>query len=331
MRICVYGAGAIGGHLAAKLAAAGNEVSVVARGANLAAIRQKGILLRQGGQPAIHARVKASDNPADLGGQDYVIVTLKANALPALAGNVQPLLNADTGVVFAQNGIPWWYAIGLSKARPAPPDLDRLDPGGALRKSVGDGRVIGAVIFSANTLVEPGVVQNATPGRNMLTVGAPDDARSERIRALRSLLAAADVHSPECGDIRQAVWSKLLLNLSTATLCMLSGGTVADVRSAPALVELDERIAAEGRAIALAHGIDPAGAPQRPGGGHSAGQVVHKPSMIQDYELGRPMEVEAQLAAPLAFARAAGVAAPILEALVALVAHRAAAKGLYRV
>jgi 2-dehydropantoate 2-reductase len=172
-------------------------------------------------------------------------------------------------------------------------------------------------------------VQNVTAGRNMLVVGAPDDRSTPQVEALRKTLIASDLHSPPCRDIREAVWSKLLLNFSTGTLCLLSGGTVAEVRRNPGLAALNERIGAEGLAIALAHGVDPAGAPPRPGGGHSSGQIAHKPSLIQDYELGRPMEVEAQLAAPLAFARAAGVAAPTLEALVALVAYRAAAKGLY--
>jgi 2-dehydropantoate 2-reductase len=233
-------------------------------------------------------------------------------------------------VVFAQNGIPWWYGTGLSSALPQPPDLSRLDPGGALQQAVKPERIVGAVIYSANELVEPGVVQNHTPGRNMLTVGETDDRSSFRINELRQVLEKAGMHSPACADIRQAVWSKLLLNLSTSTLCLLSGGTVADVRGDPGLSKINELIAKEGRAIAAAHGIDPAGAPERPGGGHGSGKISHKPSMIHDYELGRPMEIESQLAAPLAFGRQANIATPALEALVALVVHKAAAKGLYR-
>jgi 2-dehydropantoate 2-reductase len=143
------------------------------------------------------------------------------------------------------------------------------------------------------------------------------------------VLEKAGMHSPECKDIRQALWGKLLLNMGTSTLCLLSGGTVADVRGDPGLIALAGRISAEARAIALAYGINPAGAPERPGGGYGSGRIVHKPSMIQDYEAGRPMEVEAQLATPLAFGRAAGVPTPTLDALVGLVAYKAAAKGLY--
>jgi 2-dehydropantoate 2-reductase len=330
MRICIYGAGAVGGHLAAKLAAAGNEVSIVARGPNLLAIQTNGVRLRHG-ERELHAKVKAAEDASQLGPQDFVIVTLKANALSAVSERIHHLFKSDTAVVFAQNGIPWWYAYGLSKARPAPPDLSRLDPGGLLKKAIPAQRIVGAVIYSANALIAPGVVHNYTPGRNMLTVGETDDGESQRIALLRKALEEADMHSPACGDIRQALWSKLLLNLSTSTLCLLSGGTVADVRGDPALIRVNERINAEGRAIALAHGIDPSGAPERPGGGHGSGRIGHKPSMIQDYELGRPMEIEAQLATPLAFGRAAGVATPTLDALVALAAYKAAAKGLYAV
>ena len=135
--------------------------------------------------------------------------------------------------------------------------------------------------------------------------------------------------SPPAPDIRAAIWAKLLQNLGNSTLCTLTGATVAEVRSDPEIVKLAARIAAEGRAVAQAHGIDLEAAPQRPGGGHSSGMPVHKPSMLQDYERGRPMEIASQLATPLAFGRAAGVPTPALETLVALVACKAAAKGLF--
>jgi 2-dehydropantoate 2-reductase len=300
----------------------------VARGANLLALQTNGIRLRHG-EREIAGALRASDEPAQLGRQDAVIVTLKANALGAAAGGIGALLGPDTAVLFAQNGIPWWYDLGLSPSLPRPPDLARLDPGGLVRRAVPGRNVVAAVVYSANAVVAPGVVHNYTPGRNMLTIGEVDDRESPRIRALRQALDAADMHSPPCRDIRQAIWGKLLLNLGTSTLCLLSGGTVADVRGDPGLQETIARVQAEGAAIARAHGIDPSGAPERPGGGRSAGPIAHKPSMVQDYELGRPMEVEAQLAMPVAFGRAARVATPTLDALVALVAYRAAAKGLY--
>jgi len=337
-RICVFGAGAIGGHLAAKFAAAGHEVSVVARGANLAAIRKNGVALREGAQPearTIAGRVRASDRASEFGAQDVVFVTTKATALPGLAPEVSALSDSDTAFVFVQNGIPWWYATGLSTLRPRPPELSRLDPAGALARAIGPKRVIGAVVYSSNVLAEPGVVVNHTAGRDMLVVGEVDDRPSGRVDALRALLAAAGMHSPPTGDIRQSVWDKLLLNFGSS-LCVPLGEPISALASDPALRAVRELIVAEGRAIARAHGVSLEDVPRRPGGGPSAGASVntagataHKPSMLQDYELGRPMEVDAILAMPCAFARAGGVPAPALETVHALIARLAARKGLY--
>jgi 2-dehydropantoate 2-reductase len=324
MRICVFGAGAVGGHVAAKLAAAGHDVSVVARGAHLEAMRAKGITLVHGAD-TIRGRVRTSDP----GLQDYVFVTLKANALDAFADAARQLVGEETAVVFAQNGIPWWYGVGLSKDRPEPPDLGTLDPGSRLRNVLQKNQIIGCVVYSANEVREPGVIVNNVPGNNMLVVGQAVDSESEKVRTLRKVLTDSDLYSPPTQDIRSSVWAKLVQNLSTAALCTLLGATVREVRADAALAELSRRLAAEARAIAAAHGIDPERAPTRPGGGQSSGAISHKPSMLQDYERGRPMEIEALLVAPLAFARAAGVAAPTLETVVPLVVFKAAAKGLY--
>jgi 2-dehydropantoate 2-reductase len=324
MRICIFGAGAVGGHLAAKFAARGHDVSVVARGAHLEAMRDKGITLIHGNH-TIHGRVRTS-NP---GLQDFVFVTLKANALANFAGAAAPLLRQDTGVVFAQNGIPWWYGIGLRAGRPQPPDLGRLDPQGKLANAIPLQNIIGGVVYSANEVREPGVIVNNVPGNNMLVVGEADDRNSEKVVALRRLLDDADLYSPPTSDIRQAVWGKLVQNLSTAALCTLVGATVKEVREDARLAELSRMLAAEARAIAQAHGVDPAGAPSRPSGGQSSGAIAHKPSLLQDYERGRPMEIDALLVTVREFARAAGIAAPTLDAIVPLVVYKAAAKGLY--
>ena len=325
MRICVFGAGAVGGHLAAKLAAAGHEVSVVARGAHLEAMRRGGLRLLHG-----EREIRGSVRAAELGPQELVVVTTKANALPAFARAAGALLGAGTAVVFAQNGIPWWYAVGLAPARPRPPELSRLDPEGLLAKAIEPRRILGGVVYSANDLVEPGVVRNHTPGNNMLVVGEPDDADSPRIRTLRKVLEESGLSSPAAADIRQAVWNKLVINLASGTVCLLAGCTVGEMRGDAKLAEIAKRVGAEGRAIAAAHGVDAEKAPPRPSGGHAAGAIGHKPSILQDYEAGRPMEIEAQLVAPLAFARVAGTATPVLDALIPLAVHKAAAKGLYR-
>lgn len=330
MRIAIYGAGAVGGHLAARLGAAGHDISVVARGAQLQALREKGIRLVHGAQTIV-SRVRAAERAADLGPQQAVFVALKANALASIAAALPALLGEDTAVVFAQNGIPWWYGAGLSAARAATlPDLSRLDPGGALARALPASAIVGAVIYSANDLVEPGVVVNNTVGNNMLVIGEANDASTPRIKALRGILEQAGMASPATSDIRQAVWNKLVMNLGTSTLSVLTGTAIGAMRVQPAMRDLLARLSAEGRAIARAHGVDPDAAPQRPAGGHGSGAIAHKTSMLQDYERGRPMEVEAQLMAPLAFARAAGVETPVLDTLVPIAAFKAAEKGLYR-
>jgi 2-dehydropantoate 2-reductase len=325
VRICIFGAGAVGGHLAAKLAAAGNDVCVVARGAHLEAMRAGGVTLLHGEQ-TIRGQVRASDRATQLGAQDVVLVTLKANLLPVFARDAASLLGPETAVAFVQNGIPWWYGQGLSGKLP---DFSRLDPGGELARAVSPERVIGAVVFSANEVDAPGVIRNLVPGRNMLVVGEPNDQESPRIKALRKTLDTAGMPSPLCKDIRQAIWSKLVLNLGTSILCTLTGETVGGVRGDAALSAIANRLKAEGQAIAAAYGVPAEGAPERPGGGQGSGQIAHKPSMMQDYERGRPMEIDAQIMMPLEFARTAGVAAPTLEALAPLLAHKARLKKLY--
>lgn len=324
MKICVFGAGAVGGHFAAKLAARGHEVSVVARGAHLQAMQAKGITLVHGND-TIHGRVRAVDRAAALGVQDFVFVTLKANLLGAFAEQAAPLLGPGTGVVFAQNGIPWWYAIGLAPNRPKPPAL----AGAGLEKLVDKSQLIGGVVYSANEVREPGVIVNNVPGNNMLVVGQVDDSDSPSIKGLRNALNEADLYSPPTGDIRQVVWAKLVQNLSTAALCTLTGGTVKEVRGDPGLAEVSKSLAHEAKLITRAHGVDAEKAPARPSGGQSAGAIAHKPSLLQDYERGRPMEIDALLTAPVGFARAAGVPAPTLEAIAALVVFKARGKGLY--
>jgi 2-dehydropantoate 2-reductase len=328
MKICIFGAGAVGGHVAAKLAAGGHDVSVIARGAHLEALRNKGITLLHGSD-TIRGRVRALADTSTLGLQDFVFVTLKANALGDFAAGAAPLLGRDTGVVFGQNGIPWWYGIGLSPSRPAPPDLSKLDPGARLQKLLRPEQIIGGVVYSANEVREPGVIVNNVPGNNMIVVGRADDAQSALLLSLRKVLEDNDISSPPTTDIRTAVWAKIVQALGTGALCTLTEAAIAAVRASASLSQLAKRLGDEARAIARAHGVDPDAAPKRPGGGQTSGLIAHKPSILQDYERGRPMEVEAQLIATLAFARVANVAVPALETVVPLVAFKASARGLY--
>ncbi|UUX94002.1 ketopantoate reductase family protein [Aquabacterium sp. J223] len=329
MRICVYGAGAIGGHLATKLAAAGHDTSVIVRGTHLAAIRAHGGLTLRIGERRLFGPLTASQNAADFGPQDVVIATVKATALPDFADAVGPLLGPDTMVVFVQNGIPWWYANGLSSARPSPPDLSRLDPGGKLAHAIAPERVIGATIYTSNEVVAPGVIENDSATANTLIVGEPDDAQSERVQRLRAALAAADVASPATHDIRATLWRRLLVNIAGSVVSSIIEQPVGPSRADPAIRQLFARLTAEGTAVAAAHGVDVAEGTVPPGAPHEF-PPQHKPSIFQDYERRRPMEIEAILKAPLAFARAAGIDAPALEVITALAAHRAAKHGLYQ-
>jgi len=322
MRICIFGAGAVGSHLAVRLALAGHDVSCVMRGAHLAAAKAKGLTLRVG-DAGFPARVKASDDPAALGPQDLVISTLKANSLGSLVTGLPPLLRDDTAVVFAQNGIPWWYDIGLAPDHPPPPDLGFLDPGGRLRSVVARERIIGGVIFSSNEIIAPGIVVNASPERNMLLVGECDDRPTERIERLRAVLKEASIDSPPTKRIREAIWSKLLTNMSMSVLCLLTGQTARAVRDDPALRDVVPRLLDEANAVAQSCYPDVKRLTR------TGPAPDHKPSILQDYELGRAMEIDALVKAPAAFARAAGLDTPMLDLMAALAICQARDKGLY--
>ena len=317
MRICIFGAGAVGGHIAARLAAAGNDVSVVARGAHLQAMRSRGLKLLHGDE-TILGRVRAAETARELGQQDAVFVTLKANLLPAFAEQAPALLGSATAVVFVQNGIPWWYDARLT----------RLDPDGRLARAVAPERIVGGVAYSANEIVEPGVIENHVPGNNMIVIGRADRAETPLVQRLRQALEQAGMSSPPLEDIRQSIWSKLAQNLWTSTLCTLTGCTVRELQDYPEVKAVAGRAAEEAGAIARALGVAVERAPKRPSGKASSG-AAHKPSMLQDYERGRPMEVEAQLLAPLELARMEKVHTPVLDIVVPLVAAKAAAKGLF--
>ena len=322
MRICIFGAGAVGSHLALRLARAGNEVCCVMRGPHLAAVRNNGLTLRVGGDE-LKAKIEASDNPADLGPQDLVISTLKATGVAALATGAKPLLGDDTAIVFAQNGIPWWYDIGLPGDHPPTPDLSFLDPGGALRAAIPKERIVGGVIFSSNEVIAPGVVENLSPERNMLLVGECDDREGERIARLRSVLEAAQFASSPVARIRETIWSKLLTNMSMSILCLLTGQTARAVRDEPALKDVIPHLLDEANAIAQSC------YPNVKRVTRTGPAPNHKPSILQDYELGRAMEIDALVRAPAAFARAANLSTPMMDLMGALAIQRARDKGLY--
>jgi 2-dehydropantoate 2-reductase len=255
LRICIFGAGAGGGHFAVRLQQAGHEVCVVARGKHLAAIRRDGIRLFIG-REQLRASPIASEEPADLGLQDLVVVTVKATALARVADRMAPLIGPKTMVLFTQNGIPWWYPIGLSPAAPTPPRLASFDLAGHFLELVPAQQILGGVIYSANEVLEPGVVRNNSPGGNRIEIApiatAPDSALDE----VRAAFTDGGVASPVVEDIRRAVWRKVLLNMSASGIALVTGNQASIVRRDEALGGVYTRVVMEGLATAAAHGFD---------------------------------------------------------------------------
>lgn len=324
-RICVFGAGAIGGHLAARLARGRAEVSVVARGAHLAAIRADGLTVRAP-DGEIRVRLAATENPAELGPQDAVLVTAKAPALPELAAGLAPLLGPATPVVFVTNGIPWWYFHrhgGVHDGR----RLARLDPDDVLLRAVGLDRAVGAVVHSACEVVAPAVVQ-VDSSRNLLILGEIDGVDRPRLHAIVGFLRAGGMAAEVTGRIRDAVWTKLVGNLCGGPMGVLTQALPSETFADPVCEAAMCAVVAEGQAIARALGA--AAAIDLEAQIASGKLSRHKTSIQQDLERGRPMEVDARLTVPMELGRLAGVATPTLDLIVALVRHRARSAGLYR-
>ncbi len=325
MKICVYGAGAIGGHLASRLHRGGADVSVVARGPHLAAIQTRGLTVHAvDGTHTAHLR--ATDDPAALGPQDAVFVTVKAPALPQIAAGIAPLLGPQTAVVFVMNGIPWWYFDRLPGPH-AGKSLPRIDPGDVLRTALGPGRAIGGVVYSASGVLEPGVIEVEQP-KSRFILGEPDGTLSDRVLALTDLISKGGVSGEPVADIRTEIWNKLISNLAGGSLAVLAGNAPQTVYTEPATKQASLAAMREATLVAQALGANPT--TNHEARIASQASMAHKPSILQDLEAGRPMEIDGMFDAPLALARMAGVATPTLDLLVALCKLRAESSGLYQ-
>lgn len=325
MRICIFGAGSVGGYLAAFLARGGNEVSVVARGAHLDAIRSNGLTVETPHETVV-ARVAASDDPADLGPQDAVLVTVKAPALPSVAAGIAPLLGAETPVAFVMNGIPWWY-FHAHGGRLEGRQLPRLDPGDALRRAVGPERALGGIFWSACSMPAPGVVRLLSGAGRGTVLGEPTGQITSRIQALAGAFQAAALPVAVSSDIRTLIWQKLAFNLSAGPMCVLTETAVRDTHEEAALIACSRRMVTEAEAVAKAMGITL---------DLDIVQIVatnmklaHRPSILQDLQAGRPMEVDALYSVPLEMARMVGVPTPTLDLMASLIKVKARARGLY--
>ncbi|HEY9248660.1 MAG TPA: 2-dehydropantoate 2-reductase [Rariglobus sp.] len=318
MKICVFGAGAVGGHLAAKLARGGLDVSIVARGPHLQAVQRDGLTLKTAQGP-FTVRVRASDKPAELGPQDVVITAMKAHSLPLAAGGLQSLLGPDTPVIYVVNGVPWWYFHG-DRGPLGGQQIERLDPGGALANEIGVARAIGAVIRSPNEVVQPGVIESRSEA-NSLVLGELDGTLTPRLKQLCEVLGAHYGAVTPTTDIRTAVWEKLVLNVVTSPMACLALASSRDIANDPELVKLYRKLVQECVAVAARLNVSIKPDVEKlltEGRAHA-----HRPSMLQDLLAGRPLELDAQLLAVQDIARLLGADVPNMDALFALLNVRA--------
>ncbi|MFM7420710.1 MAG: 2-dehydropantoate 2-reductase [Alphaproteobacteria bacterium] len=323
MKICIFGAGAIGGLMGAKLAAKGDvDVTFIARGPHLAAMRENGVkLISEGTEQIVHPRCVATAEEA--GPQDYVLVTLKAHSLPSAAKQMQPLLGPDTAIVSAVNGIPWWYFHGIGGAYEGR-IVQSVDPDGQVSALLPPSRAIGCIVYPAAEVIAPGVIDHSYGDR--FSLGEPDGSRSPRAQALSEALIAAGFKAPVRPKIRDELWVKLWGNmafnpisaLTTATLDVLTADE--GQRGVARAMMLEGQRVAEALGVRFAIDVD-----KRIAGAAEVG--AHKTSMLQDLERGRPMEIEALLGAVVELADWVGEAAPISRSVLALVRARARAAG----
>jgi 2-dehydropantoate 2-reductase len=324
MKLCIYGAGAIGGYMAAKLARAGADVSLVARGPHLEAIQDNGLTLIEEGE-TWRVPVRAAADPAALGPQDTVVITLKAHSVPAAVAPMQPLLGPDTTVVMGVNGVPWWYFYRLG----GPHDGRRLhtvDPGDVQWDGIGPQRVLGCVVYPAAEVVEPGVIRHVEGNR--FSLGEPSGEKSERAEALSRLLGAAGLRAPVRPRIRDEIWVKLWGNLSFNPISALTHATLDVLCTDPGTRAVARGMMLEAQAIAETLCVKfPIDVERRIDGGAAVG--AHKTSMLQDLERGRPMEIDALVTAVREMGRLVGIPTPTIDTVLALIRLRARVAGLY--
>jgi 2-dehydropantoate 2-reductase len=319
MKICIYGAGAIGAYLGAQLATTGCEVSFIARGPHLAAMRKNGLTLRIGDDEK-NIAVNCTDNPAELGTQDYVILTLKAHSVAAIVDQLTPLLGPQTAVVTAQNGILWWYFHAL----PGPWEnhhLESADPDQLIWNAIGPERVIGCVVYPSCEILEPGVVQHISGNRFML--GEPDGSKSDRVLKLAQAMTEAGLKAPVRKKIRDDIWFKLLGNATFNPISVLTGATLEQMGTDQEIRNIIRQMMTEAQEVAARLGVKFAmSIEKRIDGGAAVG--AHKTSMLQDLEAGRPLELDALVASVTEMGRLVDAPTPTLDTMLALVALKTA-------
>ena len=328
-KICIYGAGAIGGWLGARLAAQGGAVSAVARGATLAALRTHGLRLREAGADGAVAErafaVQASDSPFDLGPQDLVIVAVKAPAMAEVARAIAPLLGPDTAVLTARNGVPWWFLQGFGGPL-AGTRLESVDPGGAIAQAIDARRVIGCVVHASCSVDEPGVIRRHFG--NGLIVGEPAGGDTPRLASLAALLRQAGFDTTVSAQIQKDVWYKLWGNMTINPISAFTGATADRILDDDLARGFVSAVMLEAREIGARIGVP---IDQTPEDRHAVTRKLgaFKPSMLQDVEAGRSVELDALVASVRELGQLTGVATPFTDALLGLARLHARVRGLY--
>ncbi len=312
MRIAIVGAGAIGGYLGGWLAAAGEEVTFIARGANLEAIRARGMrVIDEDGREVVAAGVLACEKASLAGAQDVVLLTLKAHQVSAIAADLHHLCHDETTIVTMQNGIPWWYFYKHGGEYEGMP-VRAADPGGVIAQHIDPRRVLGSVVYPAATLEAPGVVR-VVEGRRF-TLGEPDGSTSERAKTISASLTRAGFKAPVIEDIRSEIWLKIWGNLSFNPISALTHATLSDLLAFPLTRELSIEMMREAETIAGKLGVTfRVGIDKRIAGAEKVG--AHKTSMLQDVEAGKPMEIEALVGAVVELGRLTATPTPHIDAV----------------
>ena len=325
MKVCVVGAGAIGGYLGAKFARAGADVSLVARGAHLAAMRQNGVrVLADDDEFVEHPR--CTDDPSELGPQDYILVALKAHSVPGCVDMMQPLLGNDTAIVTAVNGIPYWYFHGHG-GKFAGKTLETVDPGAKQWERLRPERAIGCVVYPATEVVEPGVIKHVYGDK--FPIGEPSGERTERVERLAQLMEAAGLKAPIRDNIRDEIWLKLWGNLCFNPISALTHATLDVIAHDPATRAVARAMMLEAKAIGDKLGVHFRVDVERRIDG-AGGVAGHKTSMLQDLERQRPMEIDPLVTVVQEMGRLTDVPTPTIDTVLSLVQQRARVAGLYQ-
>ncbi len=318
MKICIYGAGAIGGYMGVQLAEAGADVSLVARGAHLQAMQRNGLRLRIDGEEKV-AHLRCTSDPAELGPQDYVIVALKAHSVPGVVDAMQPMLGNDTGIVTAVNGIPYWYFYKHGGAYENS-TLETIDPDARQWKVLGPERAIGCVVYPATEIVEPGVIQHVYGDK--FPIGEPSGERSFRVERLGRMMTKAGLRAPVLDNIRDEIWLKLWGNLSFNPISALTHATLDVIASDPGTRAVVRSMMSEAQEIAEKLGVHfRVDIERRINGAGAVG--AHKTSMLQDLERGRPMEIDPLVTVVQEMGVLTGIPTPTIDIVLALVKQRA--------